>query len=86
MALCNFSVDFKGSAEELVAKAKQAIEDAGGTFKGDTSSGSFTAPTPFGKIEGTYTISGQTINIAITKKPLIASCSLIEKKLKEYLS
>ena len=85
MAKCNFSIDFKGSAEDLVAKMKKAIEDAGGTFSGDTQSGSFSVKTPVGKIAGTYTISGQTIHITITEKPWIVSCSKIEEAIKKYM-
>ena len=85
MAKCNFSIDFKGSAEDLVAKMKKAIEDAGGIFSGNTQNGSFSVPTPLGKIAGTYTISGQTIHITITDKPFFVSCSTIEDKIKEYI-
>ena len=85
MAKCEFGIDFTGSAQDLIEKAEKAIQDAGGSFSGDTSSGSFSVPTPLGKINGKYTISGQTIHITITEKPLLVPCKMIENKLKEYL-
>ncbi|MFC1509429.1 hypothetical protein ACFL60_07080 [Candidatus Omnitrophota bacterium] len=85
MAKCNFSIDFKGSAEELVNKAKKAIDDAGGSFSGDATKGSFSVPTPVGTIKGNYTISGQTAHFETTDKPWLVSCDTIEKKLREYL-
>ena len=86
MAECQFGIDFTGSAEDLVKRAKKEIEDHGGTFQGDASSGSFSVSVPIlGKIEGAYTIKGQTINVTITKKPGLLSCGAIESQLKKYL-
>ena len=84
-AKCDISIEFEGSAEDLVQKAELVIEDAGGTFSGDSSKGAFSVPTPLGKIKGTYTISGQVIHILITDKPLLVTCGTIEKELKKYL-
>ena len=38
---CNFSFDLNESAEVIVAKAKDVINKAGGTFTGNESSGDF---------------------------------------------
>lgn len=86
MAKCNLSFDFDGSAEALIARVRKAVEEAGGSFSGDASSGSFSVPPPIGKkIEGTYTISGQKLDIAINKKPGFVSCKRIKKLLNTYL-
>lgn len=86
MASCApFTIDFTISPEELVGKAKSAIEKAGGSFSGNTSAGSFDISSPV-KVEGNYTVSGQTITLTVTEKPMIVPCSMIEAKLKEYLA
>ena len=86
MAKCNISIDFKGQAEALMAKAEKAIVEAGGAFQGDGKSGSFTIPVPGRDIEGEYTVSGHTMNIEILEKPLLISCDRIENELREYLN
>jgi hypothetical protein len=76
--VCNFTITFTGSAADFVTKIQTKITGAGGTFTGDTNGGSFSAPTPVGKIAGTYTINGQNAAININKKPIFVSCGSIE--------
>ena len=78
---CNFSISFPGSAEKLLEKAKAAIEGQGGNFAGDLTSGNFSVQV-LGNISGSYTISGQVMNINISSKPLFISCSQIESFMK----
>ncbi|AWI25890.1 hypothetical protein [Flavobacterium pallidum] len=82
--MCQFTISFTQSAAELVATAKKAIEDRGGTFSGDTASGDFKLNNPI-RIKGRYTLSGQNIDIVITDKPMLVPCSMIKNKLQEYL-
>jgi hypothetical protein len=84
--MCDFSIDFTGTPQDLISKAETAIGDAGGAFTGDETAGSFTVPTPLGQIKGAYTINASTITISISKKPLLVSCAAIESKLREFLS
>ncbi len=81
--MCNFKIEFKGTAAEAVARAKAGIEKAGGTFNGNTERGHFSIPSP--SIAGNYTIEGQVVNIMITKKPFYIPCSAIEAKLRELI-
>jgi hypothetical protein len=85
MAKCNFPLDFTGSPEELVSRAKQAIQHAGGTFNGDTDAGAFDLKTPLGTVKGNYTIRENAIQVQITEKPLLLSCVRIEGELRNYL-
>jgi hypothetical protein len=62
-----------------------AVRGAGGNFTGDTEEGRYSVWTPIGSISGNYSVSGQTIHIDVTDKPMILSCSLIEKKLNEFI-
>ena len=80
---CNFSITFPGAPSKLLEKAKSAIEGQGGNFSGDLSSGNFSVQV-LGNISGSYTISGQVMNINISSKPLFISCSQIESFMKNH--
>jgi hypothetical protein len=86
MSKCNFSIQFSGSADVLVQKAKTAITSNGGQFDGDESSGAFIISTPVGKVSGYYAVDGQNFNIGIEDKPFLVSCSKIENTLKDALA
>ena len=84
MAKCNFSIDFPGSAEDVFSKAKAAVEKQGGTFNGDAASGNFSINV-FGAITGSYTVSGQQLQIAIEDKPMMIPCAAIESALRSQI-
>lgn len=84
-AACHFKLSFSGSAQDLVNKARQKVQGAGGTFNGDASSGSFSVPIPLGHVEGNYQISGQTLTVNITKKPFFIPCGAIESFIKKQI-
>ena len=81
MSKCNFSIPFTGTAEDIYRKAKAAVEKQGGEFSGDSSSGSFSIQV-FGTISGSYTVSGQQLDISIEDKPMMIPCGAIENALK----
>ncbi len=85
MAKHSFSVDFPGAAQDMVTKAKGAIEKAGGKFLGDEKKGDFSVPTPAGTVKGIYTITAQKFAIDITDKPFIVPGSAIESQVKSFL-
>lgn len=86
MAKHSFSVQFNGSANDTVAKARTAIEKAGGQLRGDQSKGDFSVPTPAGVVKGNYAISGQTFSVDITDKPFIVPGSAIEGQVRKFLA
>jgi hypothetical protein len=85
VSVCSFRFDFPMSAEGLIRRVGDAVRSAGGSFAGDAAEGHYTVSTPIGPIAGTYSVSGQTIKIDVTDKPIILSCKLIEKKLNEFI-
>jgi len=85
MAKCNFSIPFSGSAQDIYQKAKAAVEKQGGNFSGDSSGGNFTINV-FGTITGSYTVSGQQLDIVIEDKPMMIPCGAIESALKGQIS
>jgi hypothetical protein len=86
MSNCKFEIPFGSSAGELVEKAKKAIVSAGGEIKGDISAGTFSIPSPLGKISGNYKIGAQFAAFEITDKPMFISCGLVESTIQKYLS
>ena len=85
VAKCSFTFQFPISAEELVSKVENAIRGAGGDLDGDAQAGFYSVPTPVGVIEGSYAVSGQSIQIDVLDKPIYLSCALIEKTLNVIL-
>ncbi|WP_437592386.1 hypothetical protein [Sorangium sp. So ce1000] len=85
MAKHSFSVPFSGSSQDIIAKAKAAIEKAGGQFNGDEGKGGFSVPTPAGTVKGTYAISAQTFAVDITDKPFIMPGAAIESQVRKFL-
>ena len=84
MAACNFSIPFNITPDELAAKARGAIQNAGGNFMGDASGGNFDVATPLGSIRGSYVVRQSVIHVTITSKPFLVGCSMIENQLRGY--
>ena len=75
-----FSIKATKNPATLVSEAKKVAKDNNATFRGDTTSGSFS-----GKgVEGRYKIEGGTVKVTITDKPTLASWSKVESKVKEF--
>ncbi|MCW3128393.1 MAG: hypothetical protein JWO03_4051 [Bacteroidetes bacterium] len=70
---------------ELMEKAKTALAKHNGTLDGDEHSGSFDLPIMIGHIKGNYTITDNTFNLEITRKPLLVSYKRIEAELRKHL-
>jgi len=86
MALCSFNQTFTGTADALVATLKTQILSNGGTFAGDSSSGSFSVSVLGSAVSGTYTITGQQIDIVIDKTTFFASCGAIQNYIASHIS
>ena len=82
---CSFKIPFSGSAEEILAKAKSAVQSQGGNFSGNNSGGSFDVTAVGNTIKGSYTVIGNELNIEINSKPFFLPCSTIEQFLKAQL-
>ena len=84
--MCTFSIPFTGDAESILAKAKAAIESQNGDFTGDANSGNFEVSVFANSIKGYYNVSDNNLNLTITDKPFLISCSTIESLLKSRIS
>ena len=78
MAACNFNINFTQSAQELVNKLRTKVSSQGGTLTGNETSGSINVPIMGSHISGSYTITGQQINLTIDHKPFFISCDQIQ--------
>ena len=80
MASCSpFSVEFSGSPQDLFNKIAALIHEHGGTISGGPTGGAFSVPVPvFGTVAGTFSVSGQTVTIHITRRSFFLPCSAIE--------
>ena len=75
-----FSIKATKNPGTLVSEAKKVAKENNATFRGDTTSGSFS-----GKgVKGRYKIEGGNVKVTITDKPTLASWSKVESKVKEF--
>jgi hypothetical protein len=81
---CKFKIPFSGSTQQVLNRARTAVEVQGGTFSGDESSGNFEVSV-MGTIKGSYTVLGNELDIVIDSKPLFVSCGMIEGFLKSKI-
>ena len=83
---CTFSIPFLDSPQTVLSKAKAAVNSQGGTFEGNDSAGLFGVSVFGNTIKGTYTVTGQNLNVVITDKPFFVPCNTIEGFLKNQIS
>ena len=85
MSKCNFTIPISGAPDQVLNRAKAAIEKQGGTFSGDAGGGTFSLNV-FGNISGSYTVSGNQLNVVIEEKPIMIPCAAIESALKNQMA
>lgn len=78
----SFSIITTAPIKTLLLKGKEAAEQNGVMFTGDTTSGSFQ-----GKgFAGEYRTQGKTLFVTLSQKPFFIPWSVAEAKLREFLS
>jgi len=82
---CRFTIPFTGRANDVLSKAKTAIQSQGGTLTGDESGGDFDVSVFGNTIKGTYSLTGSDLDIVIQSKPILIPCSSIESFLKNKI-
>ncbi len=86
MSGCKFNIPFSGNPDEILNKAKAAIEKQGGQFTGDGQSGKFDVSAMGNTIAGSYTVNGNDLSIVIDNKPFFIPCDMVEGFLKSKLA
>ena len=83
---CQFSIPITRSITDVNITASAAIIAHGGTFTSSNIGGAFSVPTFIGSIGGTFTLVSGSLDVTITDKPWLVSCSTIQDELKSYLT
>lgn len=85
MADCNFSIPFSGDPQQVLSKARSAVQGQGGTLTGDDNNGQFHLSVFGSTIAGQYSVVGNELQIQVTDKPFMIPCSTIEGFLSKQL-
>ncbi len=83
---CRFSIVFTGTTEDILAKAKALVERKEGRMSGDDKSGEFELSFLGMAAGGTYTITGQELQVIIHTKPFFVPCETVENYFKSKLT
>ena len=75
-----FLITKPGNLSETLLRISKVFKDSGTKFEGDEKSGTFNGQ----GVEGSYMVGESSIKIIIAKKPLIASNSMVEGKIRGY--
>lgn len=81
MAACNLTIDFSENVAGMIADLKLKVAGQGGAFNGDETAGTISVPVFGSQISGSYTISGQQMDLIIDQKPFLISCNQIKNYL-----
>ena len=73
-----FSFQLTQAPEQAIEKAKVAAVKDGASFEGDVVGGRFSAM----GVVGSYRITGDVVDVAISERPFFAPMSLVESKIK----
>jgi hypothetical protein len=86
MSSCKFNIPFSGNPEEILDKAKSAVEKQGGSFTGNNEAGNFHVSAMGHTIAGSYIVNGNELAMTIDNKPFFISCDMVESFLKSKLA
>lgn len=85
MAQCNFSIPFSGNASTVMDKVKSELNKQGGDLTGNETGGSFNVSVFGSTIQGSYNVTGSSLNVVIESKPMFVTCGQIESFMKNYI-
>lgn len=86
MSACEFNVPLSGSADEMIEKARAAVESQGGFFQGDANQGTFNVSFLSNTVAGSYRITDNILALRIDEKPMFLPCQAIESLLIKKLT
>jgi hypothetical protein len=83
---CDFDIQIKDSADAFLSRAQSLAQKLNGSVNGDTAKGSFNLSTPFGGVEGSYTVADAIVHINVTEKPFFMTCDSVAELMRGKLS
>ena len=75
-----YSFTISGDPEKKFREVQRLAKEKGVILTGDSTSAAFS-----GLVSGSYSRSGNTVTVTITRKPMIVSWSKVESLLREFL-
>ena len=85
--LCSFNFKIPSDPVAILDMVKPMIKQAGGTVVGENADVTFSIPTVVGRFNGACTlVEPSVINIAVTDKPDIVSCKMVQQQLTLYIT
>lgn len=79
-----FNVPITGDVHETLERVRALICENGGRFEGNHEAGKLVGTTPVGSIKGHYIVRGNSCQITITDKPMLAPMKRIEEAVRDY--
>jgi hypothetical protein len=68
-------------------KATSEIKSAGGSIRGDATSGEFSVPVPvLGAVAGKYAVNDSMLQITITQRPFVLPCASIPSYVRKQVA
>lgn len=82
---CDFDIQLKDSPEAFLSRAQSLAQKLNGSVDGDITKGAFRLSTPFGGVEGSYTVSDAVVHINVAEKPFFMTCDSVAELMKSKL-
>ena len=84
---CMFNFKIPDDPVAILDMIRPMIEQAGGTVSGESANVTFSIPTTIGRFDGACkVIEASTIQIAVTDKPELVTCTMVRQKLVFYIT
>lgn len=84
--MLEFKCAYNQGKQTIVDNVKDSIHHRGGSFIGDTQSGSFDIGERLGRFSGHYQFDEQSITITITRKPIYIGNRYVESQVRSYFN
>lgn len=86
MGQCQLVYRLKEPAAALLEQIRDLAREYQGEVQGNEHSGKLSLPLLIGTIDGEYTITGDQLELIITKKPFLLGCQTIDAVIRQYLT
>lgn len=84
---CMFNFKIPDDPVAILDMVRPMIAEIGGTVSGESADLTFSIPTTLGRFDGACkVIEASTIQIAVTDKPELVSCTMVRQKLVFYVT
>ncbi|MBF0471062.1 MAG: hypothetical protein HQL48_06765 [Gammaproteobacteria bacterium] len=82
----SFSISVATDPEQMLAHARQKIEQGGGSLQGDSRQGNFSGKSLLGAIQGEYQFAGNELKVKITEKPALVPIAKVKAGIEAFFT